>query len=110
MKVFLSLPLVAGLLLASQAVSAQTEQREATTTQAEAPKTAIGPRYKNPLAAGRAGYKSLPAETTSTSEAPLMGPAYKNRKRTPSAATDTTSRQPQLTGPRYKNRKLGRPN
>ncbi|MBC6993233.1 hypothetical protein QWY85_13710 [Neolewinella lacunae] len=107
MKIFLSLPLVAGLLLASHAVSAQTEQ-PASTTQAEAPSTAIGPRYKNPLAAGRAGYKS-PA-TASTSEMTLVGPAYKNRKRTPTAAADPTSRQPQLTGPRYKNRKLGRPN
>ncbi len=67
-----------------------------------------GPHYKNPNAAGRLLLfnRTAPTASVATKKAPLIGPAYKNRKPQP-VVTDqvpATTQRP-LTGPRYKNRR-----
>lgn len=107
------------LLVLSVPLGAQTETNQvAGPTPAEKPvveqvptdeQPQVGPRYKNPNAAGRLKKlnKKRSTATTTLPQKRLFGPAYKQRKSFSSStnpAAKSTPKKPKLTGPRYKNR------
>ncbi len=67
----------------------------------------IGPRTKNPLAAGR---QSRRVTAKAVVRQPLASPAYKNKRfrRTGKMSGNTAPRRKQLMGPAYKNRRFKR--